>query len=136
MGQESIMKLTVSGLLEGRPVERWYRQAKEIWMEILVGIDTTDPAAIARVATVNQGRFEEITGGRLSGTDDYLYGQEVMVVVGILRYWPSDRGFSHDFPEARAMYKGLMQSGCSLEVKTSVEEVAAVFPELADERSV
>jgi hypothetical protein len=128
------MKLTLSALLEGKPVEGWYRQAKDLWMEILVGVDPTDPDAIARVAGASQRRFEEITGDRFSGTDDYLYGQEVMVVAGIMRYWPSHRGFRDDVAEVKAMYNGLMRSGCSVEVKTSVEEIAAIFPELKDER--
>jgi hypothetical protein len=125
------MKLTISALLEDKPVQQWYQKAKELWMEILIGIDATDSAAIANVAGVNQSRFEDITGGRTSGDDDYLYGLEAMAVVGIMRYWPSDRGFDHDFPEAKAMYQGLQQSGCSMAVKASADEVAAVFPEIA-----
>lgn len=120
------MHYTLQALLQGEPVAEWYQAAKEHWEQALSKIDATDPKAVARVAGDEQFWFENNCGGR-------FIGQEVMVVAAIAHYHSSEDGFGDRMDKAEAMYRGLIISGCSSEIRWHAEGMLGIYPELKEE---
>ena len=114
------MQYTVEALLGGSPVSQWYTAAKGHWTQVLANIDANDPAAVAKVASAEQHWFEHNCGGR-------WVGQEVMVVAGIGRYYTTANGFDENVEKAKAMYRGLIASTCSVEVHSHAREVSKLY---------
>ncbi|RMG78805.1 MAG: hypothetical protein D6712_20710 [Chloroflexi bacterium] len=115
------MFYTLARLVGNTPVIECYQQALAHWREVLAELDPCDAEAIARAAFVHQGWFERHCGGR-------HMGQEVMVWAGIGQYFREEDGFGERLAQAQAMYHGLLESYCSLEVRAYAEDVAKLFP--------
>ncbi len=112
---------TLARLVAHRAVMECYQQALGHWREVLAEVDACDVEAIARVAFAQQGWFERHCGGR--GME-----QEVMVWAGIGQYFREEDGFGERLTQAQAMYYGLLESYCSVEVRAYAEDVAKLFP--------
>ena len=119
------MHYTIEALLTDPNITDYYRAAKEHWVQILARIDPTDSGAIASAASGEQSWFERNCGGR------YI-GQEIMVVAGICQYYTTAVGFDEDMDKAKAMYQGLLASGCSVEVHGHARDVAQSYEELTE----
>jgi hypothetical protein len=119
------MHYTIDALLAGQPVGDWYQAAKKHWQQVLSKIDSTDPSAIAAVASDEQAWFERNCGGR-------WIGQEIMVVTGIGQYYSTATGFDENLDKAKAMYQGLLDSGCSVEIHGHAEDMAKSYEELKE----
>jgi hypothetical protein len=120
------MHYTIEALLNGQQVTERYRAARDHWRSVLRNVDATDPDAIAEAAEAEQMWFEHNCGGR------YI-GQEIMAVAGIAQYYTTATGFDENLPKAKAMYEGLLQSKCSVEIHGHARDMAKLFEELTEE---
>lgn len=119
------MQYTIEKILNGETVVDYYQKALKKWHEILSSINPTDSSAIADKSHSNQLWFEHNCGGR-------WIGQEVMVWSGICQYYSTSEGFGNNFEKAKAMYNGLINSMCSIEIHGHAREVAKLYPELVE----
>jgi hypothetical protein len=131
LAAEAPMKETLSRVMEGdASVLEWYATARKRWDESMAGVDLKDPEAIAKIARRDQLWFEKNCG---PGESEREVGQEIMVVSGILRYCDAGSEFHKTIHEARAMYNGLRNSACSIEIHSMANELGGLYPELAEE---
>lgn len=119
------MHYTIEALIKGNQVASYFPIAVNRWKKMFETVDATDFQAIGKAATNMQIWFEQNCGGRWPG-------QEVMVWAGIGRYYSSDNGFGDNLGKAKAMYQGLLMSGCSIEVHGHAREAAKLYEELEE----
>ena len=120
------MHYSIEKLLNGDPVAEYFPVARQHWQEVLSDADATDSEEIARIAGLEQMWFEHNCGGR------YI-GQEIMVCSGICQYYATQIGFGEDFEKAKAMYRGLRRSNCSVEIHHHAKQVARIYEEIGEE---
>ena len=149
------MHYTLELLIKGNPdVVDYYREALAWWKTVIADNPTFDVERLSMVLTAEQAVFERKCGGR-------FVGQEIMVIVGIGQFYTTEHGWDQ-FPspvtridangkrirltrrgvpvgallspreKAQRIYKGIMKSYCSVEVKGYADEVAQSYQLLED----
>ena len=118
---EKAMHYTIEMLINGNSeVLTHYVAANNMWSEIFEDPENRSVNGMAHSLGVKQFWFERNCGGR-------WIGQEIMVVVGISRFYSSARGFDGSANKALLVYDAFMQSSCSLELKGHARRVAASY---------
>ena len=115
------MHYTIELLIQGdENVVTYYRKAEELWSQIDKKPEFEKTEFLAKVLTNMQLQFEHECGGR-------WVGQEIMVVVGITRYYTTDVGFEGNEELALRVHDAFMASFCSMEVKGHAQSVAEAY---------
>ncbi len=112
------MHYTIEELLKSNlQMQKYYSNAIELWEEI-DSLASRDSQSLSQVIRAKQSEFEQRCGGR-------NLGQEIMVVSGIGRHYSTARGLED--VKARAVYKAIKDSMCSLEVKVAADKIAESY---------
>jgi len=115
---------TLEKLIQGdSKVLETYKFIKEKWDEILLDFDWDSENAVesmGQLVTNWQSTMERIAG-------DKWLGREIMVIVGIGKFYYSEIGFDAHEKEVQIIYNGFLNSKCSVEVKMLTEKVGKLY---------
>jgi len=113
------MHYTIEMILnEDVSILEYYRNAKERWGKILEEHwGRTNALELSKLLTIEQFWFEQNCGGR-------WIGQEIMVIVGIVQFYSTEKGFEGNKEKALWVFDAFMKSYCSIEVKGKAQDVA------------
>ena len=104
----------------------YFHNAREKWVEVSTEIGLDDVPSLAKWCTVNQNWFEQNCGG------EWL-GQEVMVTSGIVGlYNPHGQWNEESRRTASIVYRAIIHSQCSREVKHKAQSIAEIYRLVSD----
>lgn len=115
------MQHTIEKIIAGDlAIMGYYRLAKEHWASVFQAYRGVTSTVLSKRLDAEQRWFEHNCGGR-------WIGQEIMVVSGIGQFYSTSFGFDHDLSRAIWLYEAILQSYCSVEVKSVARDVAAMY---------